>query len=125
MPVLDTNLLIRLAHGDIVAQKALDQLEDERLIVPMQVAFEYLTGVVDPIAELAGLHGSFTVLHTSDAVILEAAGLRARHHKLKPRWGDILIAAFAVLEDTYVVTTNKRHFKQLGVPAWNYEKEAR
>lgn len=126
MPVLDTNLLIRVARGDAVAEKALDALADERLVVPMQVAIEYLSGVADPVAELVALHASFTVLHTTDAVLLEAAALRARtRDRVRPRWGDILVAAYAVLDDTYVVTTNKRHYTQLGVDAWNYEKEGR
>lgn len=124
MPVLDTNLLIRLAHGEAVAEEVVDRLAQERLIVPMQCAIEYLSGVADPVAELAALHGSFIVLHTSDAVLLEAAAIRARTRgTTRPRWRDILVGAFAVLEGTYVVTTNKRHFTQIGVEAWNYEKE--
>ena len=127
MPVLDSGLLIQLEQGKAPARKALERLlaEGNPLSLPVQAATEYLAGVEDKVAELASLHTAFFVVHSSDAQALETARLvdQTVRRGIKPRWTDAAIAAVAVLEGTYVVTTNKRHFTQLGVPAWNYETE--
>lgn len=128
MPVLDTNLLIRLDARDAVAEAALRRIEGEDLVVPAQVAAEYLVRVADPEAELARLHASFRVQHTTDAHLLAVARLAAaafgKGGHDRPRWGDLHVAAAAILEGTYVATTNKRNFTQLGVDAWHYLEEA-
>lgn len=125
MPVLDSNLLIRLMDGDPRAIATLERLEGEHLAVPAQAAAEFLTGVDERGPALERLHGSFDVRHTTDAHTLAMAELRARARarRLRPRWGDVHVAAQAVVDDTYVVTTNKRHFTQLDVPAWHYLRE--
>lgn len=126
MPVLDSNFLILLAAKEAAAKRALERLARDDLVVPWIVAAEYLCKVDDPIAELHALHRSFRVVHSTDEATLEAARLRALPASKKaerPRWPDIHIAAVARLEGTYVVTTNKRHFTQLGVPAWHFQDE--
>lgn len=128
MPVLDTNLLIRLDARDPGAEAALRRLEGEDLVVPAQVAAEFLAGVTNPEAELARLHASFRVVHSTDVHVLAMARLAARAFtrsaSIRPRWADLHVGAAALLEGTYVATTNKRHFLQMGVPAWHYMAEA-
>jgi predicted nucleic acid-binding protein len=126
MPVLDTNFLILLAHGDPAAKGAATKLAGLDLIVPAQAAIEYLCGIEDTVGELQGLRDSFRLQHTSDEIVLEAVRLRTarRPGAAKPNRGDLHIAAVAALAGTYVVTTNKRHFTQLGVPAWHFVNEA-
>lgn len=127
MPVLDTNLLIRLEARDAAAEAALRRIEHEDLVVPAQVAAEYLVRVADREAELARLHAAFRVQHTTDAHLLAVARLAARAFDEpggeRPRWGDLHVAAAALLEGTFVATTNKRHFARLGVEAWHYLEE--
>lgn len=127
MPVLDATLLIQVEQGADSAKRSLERLRSEgaSLLLPAQVAAEYLAGMEDKVAELATLHSAFEVVHTTDAQILETARLveDAVGRRVKPRWADAVVAAVAVLEGTYVVTANKRHFTQLRVPAWNYETE--
>lgn len=127
VPVLDTNLLIRLDHRDPAAEAALRKMEGQDLVVPAQVAAEYLAGVADPEAELARLHAGFRVVHTTDVHLLAVARLAARAFAgsaaVRPRWGDLHVAAAALLEGTYVATTNKRHFNHIGVAAWHYLDE--
>jgi predicted nucleic acid-binding protein len=127
MPVLDSNFLILLAAKEPKALAAFKRLEQGDLLVPWIVAAEYLCKVDDPVAELHALHKSFRVVHSTDESVLEAARLRAQPSTKKaekPRWPDIHIAALTLLEGTFVVTTNKRHFTQLGVPAWHFQDEA-
>jgi predicted nucleic acid-binding protein len=127
MPVLDTNFLIRLDARDPAAEKALRAIEAQDLVLPAQAAAEYLAGVADPEAELARLHAGFRVVQTTDVHLLVVARLAAKafaaFEVARPRWGDLHIAAAALLEGTYVVTTNKRHFTRLGVAAWHYLTE--
>lgn len=128
MPVLDTNVLIGLAHGHPAATVAIRRaLADGPLLVPAQAALEFLAGVQEPVESLRALRRSFVLVHSDDDQVLEGATLRARVRGKaaeRPRWADIRIAAVARLEGTYVVTTNKRHFTQLGVPAWHFTDEA-
>ncbi len=127
MPVLDTNLLIRLEANDPAALTALQSIEQAELIVPAQAASEYLVRSVHQEVELTRLSAAFRIQHTTDEHLLAAARIAAQAFDSKegdrPRWGDINIAATAVLAGTYVVTTNKRHFTQLGVESWHYTKE--
>lgn len=128
MPVLDTTLLIGLERRAPPALRALERArEDGPLLVPAHTLLEYLSGMDNALAELHHLNEAFQVVHTDDGQVLRGAELRARARQAgrdRPHWGDIHIAAVASLEGTYVITTNKRHFTQLGVPAWNYESEA-
>lgn len=124
MPVLDTNFLIRLKNRDPAALAAFERLQNDDLVVPAMAAAEYLYGVQDAVSELVGLHRAFRVAHTSDAWLLEAYRLASAGGRSgRPRWADLFIAAHALLEGTYVVSTNKRDFKELGIACWNYEKE--
>lgn len=96
-------------------------------MVPAQVAAEYLVRARDRESEMLRLHESFEVVHTTDAHALAMARLAARAFDARgedrPRWGDLHVAAAALLAGTYVATTNKRHFTRLGVPAWHYVEE--
>lgn len=126
MPVLDTNLLIRLDHDDPKARAALERIQDAPLIVPYQVALEFAVGTADPAGELVFLAGSF-VLDAPNAVVLEAAaqlGKAAREAGKRLDGADAWIAAAAKVRDDYVVSANKRHFTALGVPCWNYMRGA-
>jgi predicted nucleic acid-binding protein len=127
MPVLDTTLLIGLERRLPVALRALERArQDGHLLAPAHAVLEYLSGMDNALAELHHLRDAFEVVHTDDSQVLRGAELRAQARRAgrdRPHWGDIHIAAVASLEGTYVVTTNKRHFAQLGVPAWNYESE--
>lgn len=129
MPVIDTNLLIRIDHGDPAAKSALVSLASEDLVVPAQVAAEYLVRAAEPPSDFERLRRAFRIVHTTDAHVQAAALLAARvfgdGKGARVRWADIHIAAAAILEETYVVTTNKRDFARLGVPAWNYVEEQR
>lgn len=118
MPVLDTNFLIALQAGEEGAVRLLNDLRGERLVVPAIVAVEFLTpyGTRAPKA-LEELHRAFTVTHTSDEWVLAAARLRQRlrREKRSLRLADFWIAAWAVHEDTAVVTRNVKDFDAMGV----------
>lgn len=125
MPVLDSNLLIRLDDEDPVAVRTLRRIEKETLVVPYQTALEYACGTSDPELALDDIQSAFTLQRPELETLQEAVKLAAQTRKkgLRFRGGDTWIAACASLRSDYVVTTNKRDFSQLGVPAWNYEKE--
>ncbi len=125
MPVLDSNLLIRLDEDDPVAVRTLRRIDKEILIVPYQVALEYACGAHDPEDALNDVLSAFTLERPESETLKKAVDLaaRARNQGIRFKGGDTWIAACAALRSDYVVTTNKRDFSQLGVPAWNYEKE--
>lgn len=125
MPVLDTNILIRLSTEDSAATDALERIAPERPVVPAQVAVEFLTGIDDVPQGLDWLEQAFTVAHTDRDTVILAAQMRAAQirKKHRPRTADLWIGAHALRLGTYVVTTNKRHFRALDVPAWHYDKE--
>lgn len=123
MPVLDTSLLIDLQRGEPAAEAALRSLAAERvsLFVPAQVALEYLSGLEEEIVGLHMLQSSYDVVAFAGEHVLEGARL-ARDARLRgvfPGWPDVQIAALARLEDTYVVTSNPRHFAALGCAVWD------
>lgn len=127
MPVLDTTLLVDLQRDRADARRALDVLREreETLVVPAQVATEYLTGHVDPVQGFDRLVASFDLRFIGDRHVLEAARL-ASHAIARgdfPGWGDVHVAATARLEDTYVVTANPLHLEALEVPTWDYRTE--
>lgn len=126
MPVLDTNLLIRLDHDDAKARSALAQIDGRPLIVPYQVALEFAGGTASPAAELVALAASFVLDPPNAAVLEEAAALgkRARDAGRRVDAADVWIAAAARVRDDFVVSSNKRHFTALGVPCWNYMRES-
>lgn len=125
MPIIDTNLLIRLEASDPVAQDVAQRLADQTVVVPAQVAFEFLLGAADLDAQAFALNASYPVEMPNFTIAMAAArlGQLAIAKGFRERRGDLWIAAHALVRDDYVVTTNKRHFTQLGVKAWNYESE--
>lgn len=126
MPVLDTNLLVRIRGGDPVAIRALTQLQGRQLIVPAQVVTEYLVRAVDHEKEIQALEESFSIAHTTHAHASDTARLAAKSFgnlTPRPRWADLHIAATAVANRTFVVSTNKKDFARLGVPCWDYAHE--
>lgn len=123
MPVLDTSFLIDLERRREHALAALERMlrDGEPLLVPAQVAVEYLAGLEDPLAGLYGLEASFAVVPFGRAQLLEAARLArgAMRRGAFPGWGDAQVAALAALERTYVVGADAAHFEALGVPCWD------
>lgn len=127
MPVLDTSFLIdverkrkpALAVYEILATRA------EPLLVPAQVATEYLVGLDDEVAGLHQLEISFAVVPFGRIQLLEAAKLaRAAHRRgAFPGWAYAQVAALAILENTYVVSADSSHFEALGVPCWDHRNE--
>ena len=99
-------------------------VDKEPLILPYQAAAEYLAGVDDAVAGLHGLVSSFALSRPSEAHILEAARL-AGSLRRRPPWGDIHIAAVALLESTYVLTANPKDFAALGCRVWDYRNQAK
>lgn len=121
MPVLDTAVLIRLAGGDATAARAVQTLRAQGLLVPAHAAMEFLSGVDDPVAELAWLQRHFQVIHPTDRTILEGARMRRQLREQglrRPGWGDIHIAAEAALAGTLVVSSDKA-MARLDVPVWD------
>ena len=92
------------------------------LHVPFQAATEFLAGVEDPVAGLHLLVASYGVVMPTHAHLLEAARL-ARRPGRRPNWGDIHIAAHALLESTYVITANPKDFRALDCMVWDYRNE--
>ena len=123
--MLDSNLLIRLDHDDPVAIAAVDRLRGEALVVPFQVALEFACGTRDPDDALQAVAAAFDLERPEEPTLQEAARLiaRARSKGRRVASGDAWIAASAALRSDYVVTANKRHFRTLGVSAWNYMRE--
>lgn len=123
MPVLDTNFLIALHAGDPDAERLLQEIASEVLLVPSIVAVEFLTpfGKKRAIA-YERLHTAFTITDTNPDWILAAAALRLRLRRegKKIRMADFWIAAWAELATTYVVTRNTKDFTALGIDtrAW-------
>lgn len=125
MPVIDTNFLIYISHDETRAIRGLRRIAEERLIVPAQAAAEFLAGMDNRQEELMALHDGFEVAHTDDEHLLAMATLRSemRTRSIRPRWGDVHIAAQAQIHGTYVVTNNARHFHQLGVETWDWKNQ--
>lgn len=125
MPVLDSNLLIRLDHDDPVAVATVDRLKGETLVVPFQAALEFACGTRDPEDAVRAVAAAFDLQRPEEPTLQEAARLiaQARSKGNRVASGDAWIAASAVLGSDYVVTANKRHFRTLGVTAWNYMRE--
>ncbi|MEA3200621.1 MAG: hypothetical protein QOE90_2049 [Thermoplasmata archaeon] len=123
MPVLDTNFLIALDSQDEAAIALLHELRAERLLVPDVVAAEYLTPLGARAAEgYQAIARAFTPASTSKEWVLAAAALRQRLRKEKRsiRLADFWIAAWAELEDTFVVTRSEKDFAAMGIKtrAW-------
>lgn len=123
MPVLDTTFLIDLERRRSPAVQALELLaaSGERLLVPAQVAAEFLMGLEDEVAGLHQLESSFAVVPFGRTQLLEAARLAraAIRRGAFPGWADAQVAALAVLEQTFVVSADRAHFEVFGVPCWD------
>lgn len=126
MPVLDASFLIDVERRRPPALQAYERLLEagERLLVPAQVATEFLAGLEDEVAGLHQLEAAFAVVPFGRTQLLEAARLArfARQRGEFPGWADAQVAALAVLEQTFVVSTNALHFAALGVPCWDYRQ---
>lgn len=127
MPILDTNFLIRLDEDDPVAVRTLRKIDQDHLVVPYQAALEFACGTDDPEASLMDIDSTFTLERPEQETLEIAVRLIADNRKknLRTQTGDAWIAASASLRADYVVTTNKRDFRALGIPAWHFENEER
>lgn len=129
MPVLDTSFLIDLERGDPDAEAVLERLaaDAEPLIVPAQVAIEYLSGIEDRTVGLHMIDSSFLLSEVTREQVLEAARIarEAIGRGEFPGWADVQVAAVAILEATPVVTANPRHFRALGCEATEYRRAPR
>lgn len=128
MAVLDASFLIDVEQKRPRALAAYERLLDagETLLVPAQVATEYLAGLEDEIVGLHRLESSFAVVPFGRIQLLEAARLaRIAHRAGKfPGWADVQVAALAALEQTFVVSADRAHFDALGIPCWNHRTQA-
>ena len=126
VPVLDTTFLIDLQRGRERALHVLEAMLDaeEDLVVPAQVAVEFLSGVKDQAVALRRLEAAFTFAPADRDHALVAAELarEARARGAFPGWSDVNVAAHARLESTYVVTANAKHFREMGCDHWDYTK---
>ena len=129
MAVLDSSFLIDLERRTPEAMEALDRLvtEEESLLVAPQAAIEYLSGIEDRATALRVLEESFVMVALERDHVLEAARLArdAFGAGSFPGWADAQIVAAAVLEATFVVTADPKRFRALGVPVWDYRREAK
>lgn len=127
MPVLDTSFLIDVERRRPLALAAYERLlaGDGRLLVPAQVATEYLVGLADEVAGLHQLESAFAIVPFGRVQVLEAARLarEAQRRGAFPGWADAQVAALAVLEHTYVVSADREHFEALGVPCWDHRRD--
>jgi predicted nucleic acid-binding protein len=127
MPVLDASFLIDLERKHPGALAAFDRLlaEGAPLLVPAQVATEYLAGLADEVAGLHQLEAAFAIVPFGRMQVLEAARLARAASKAGafPGWADAQVAALAVLEDTFVVSADRAHFAALGVPCWDHRRD--
>ena len=124
MPVLDTSFLIDLQEGKPEARRAIDALAGQDLVVPGHAVLEFLAGFEDPAQALHFLKSAFRVAWSGEEHVLEGAKIRlaAARSGRRPAWGDVHIAATAVLEGSYVVTADSRDFEAIGVAAWNHRE---
>lgn len=127
MPVLDASFLIDVERRRERALAAYERLLDdgEPLLIPAQVATEYLAGLEDEVAGLHQLEAAFAVVPFGRIQLIEAARLaRAAHRRgAFPGWADAQLAALAVLEQTYVVSADRAHFEAFGVPCWDHRTQ--
>lgn len=127
MAILDTSFLIDLERNQRAAKEALEWLlaQEEPLLVPAQVAIEYLSGIEDPVQGLHKLNGSFVVVGVGQEQILEASrlGRGALERGHRPGWGDLQVAALARLEGSRVVTADPGPFERLGCAVWNHRTQ--
>lgn len=127
--ILDASFLIDLERGVDGALAALHTIVEDRepMRVPAQAASEYITGTEDPVANLNDLEQSYTILDHGRAHILETAQVAARgiSEGTFPGWADAQIAAAAVLFGEEILTSDPRHFEELGCRVWDYRNEAR
>ncbi len=124
MAVLDTSFLIDLERNLETATSALDWLlgHEEPLLVPAQVAIEYLAGIDDPEAALHRINTSFVLVGVDQEQVLVAgrAARRALQAGLRPGWADLQVAALALLEAAVIVTADPGGFERLGCNVWEY-----
>ena len=127
MPVLDTSFLIDVERRRDNAINAYEKLihGGQPLLIPAQVATEYLTGLDDEIAGLHQLELAFAVVPFGRIQVLEAARLAKLAHRGGefPGWGDAQVAALAAIEQTYVVSADTKHYEAFGVPCWDYRTQ--
>lgn len=128
MAVIDTSFLIAGQRSPRrIAPKAQQLVEmGETLLVPAQAAIEFASGAEDPDRALDEIERSFTLRPVDRAIVPAAARIdrESRARRKHPGAGDIQIAATAIAERTFVVTSNARHFRDaLGVPVWDYERD--
>jgi predicted nucleic acid-binding protein len=128
MPVLDATFLIDLKRRPAKTRPIQERLLslEEPLLVPMPAAMEYAVGEAEPAAALVALEQSYQVV-VCDAALARLAvrlGKRARETLGFPGWSDVQVAAVAAHHGMFVVTRNKRHFREtLGVRVWDYGTE--
>src|ERR1051325_8049144 len=120
VPVLDASFLIDLHRHEPRARAAHDVLvrEGRRMLVPHQAALEFVTGFIDPEAAYRRLELAYERVPTTGTQIQVGARLAAAALAAGKRggWGDVQIAAAAMVEGTFVVTANPKHFNSLSVP---------
>lgn len=127
MPVVDASFLIDVERRRKRALAVYERLLErgEPLLVPAQVATEYLAGLDDEVAGLHQLEAAFAVVPFGRIQLLEAARLAraAQRRGAFPGWADAQVAALAVLEHTFVVSADRAHFEALGVPCWDHRTQ--
>jgi predicted nucleic acid-binding protein len=127
MPVLDSSFLIDAQNGLAAAKKALETIQDERLLVPYQAALEFVSGFQDQVAGLRVIRENFELLLPDEDQLLEAATMfrRAATNGKRMSWADLHIAAVAKLEDDVLLTADARAMRSTGVRVWDYRNAPR
>ena len=127
LAVLDTSFLIDVERRRRPAVAVLERLvaSGEPLLVPAQVATEYLVGIEDEIAGLHQIESAFVLVPFGRTQLLEATRLArgAFARGSFAGWADAQVAALAALEQTFVVSADKSHFQAFGVPCWDHRNE--
>lgn len=119
LPVIDATALINIERrpdafaGFIAALRA----DGEPLVVPIQAAIEFSSGMTDPAEAMRKVRQAFTVVPMGPDIALEAARIAKHAHRTGtfPGWADIQIAATALHEGMAVVSNNRSHFEPLGL----------
>jgi predicted nucleic acid-binding protein len=135
--LLDTCTLIDISRGEnkAVAERFLNVSKNNKIVIPQYVMYEFLCGLKVKNAKLQyiefiELYKRTAKFNISDFTIAEASAdiyAYCRKKGLPTASIDILIAAYSLLSDSILVTSNEKHFSGISglkIENWrNYEYE--
>ena len=126
MPILDASFMIDVQRDVPGAVAILNAMvdADEELLVPAQVAIEFMAGVPDATHAWKRITAAFSILDLDREQMIAAAelGRTTRAEGTFAGWADVQIAAAARMQSTWVLTADGTDFARMRVDHWDYRR---